>query len=140
MRLNPEDVTVPSLDELIPAYYENKQEYNSYEKLIDRDNQIIKELMEKDDINKYVVGNLTATLSIRQNESMDEVKLLQLLKEHNLTDGIIKTTEYIDMDELERAMYSGKIPEEVVVEMDKCKIVKETKVLKVTRKKEKKNG
>lgn len=139
MRLNPEEMTTPSLEELIPAYYENKQEYNSYEKIIDRDNQLIKNLMDKEGVSKYSVGDITASVSVRQNESMDEEKLLLLLKKHNLIDGIIKTTEYIDMDALEKIMYAGKIPDEVLIEMDSCKIVKETKVLKVTRKKAKEN-
>lgn len=139
MRINPEKVTSVSLDELIPIYYENKQEYKSYSEMVDRDNLLIKNLMEDAELNKYTVGNLTATLSTRQTESMDEQKLIDLLKKHNLTEGIIKTTEYVDMDALENVMYAGKIPENVVVEMDKCKIVKETKVLKITRKKEKKN-
>ena len=125
-----------TLEELIPRYYQNKQECSSYEKLIDEDNKKIKELMA--DTDKYEVDGLVATVSTRVSESMDEQKLIEVLKANNITDGIIKTTEYVDMDALERVMYAGTIPESVIVEMNKCRISKETKVLKVTRKKTKK--
>ena len=35
--------------------------------------------------------------------------------------GVVKKKEYVDMDALEKAIYSGKITAEQVLQLDKCK-------------------
>ena len=78
-----------------------------------------------------------AKLSKRETESMNEAKLIELLKSENLT-STIKTKEYVDMDMLEKAIYAGDIPQDVLLKMESCKEVKTTVTLSVKKKKEKK--
>lgn len=135
-----------TLETLIPRYAENKQTFNDYKKICDKDNAQIKELMNKDESlldpdGKRIktVGNYTATLSIRDNETLNEDKLLELLKKKankDIQKMLIKTKEYIDSDVLEKLIYNEGIPKDLLLEMDTCRESNPVEVLKVTKKKE----
>ena len=124
------DTTI--LDAVIPVYAENKMELDSYKKLVDRDNSLIKELMQEADLTEKQVGGWVAKLTKSNRESFNEDKLLEIAHNNNL-DEIIKTKEYIDMDLLEDAIYNGKISEDILLEMGKAKEVKEVVTLKVSK-------
>lgn len=116
------------LNELIPKYSMNKTELDSYKKICDRDNAIIKELMKEEDIQLYNCGTHTAKMSVQTRQSMDENKLLETIKSLNRPD-LIRTKEYVDMDLLEKAIYSEEIN---ASELNSCMITKEVTTLKVT--------
>ena len=115
------------LNELIPTYAFNKNEMDSYKKLCDRDNTIIKALMKEEGLNDY-----TAKISIQQRQTLNEDKLLDVIKDMDRPD-LIKTKEYVDMDLLEKALYNGEIDAN---DIDICMNTKEIVTLKVTHNKE----
>lgn len=118
------------LDELIPTYYKNKEKMESYKKLVDEQNKNIKELMNGE--YSYEVGKYKAVVSTSTRVSMDEQKLMMLLKANNIK-GVIKTIEVIDMDALENLIYHNEIPKDVLKRIGECKSEKEVKSLRVTK-------
>ena len=120
------------LNELIPNYAFNKNEMDSYKKLCDRDNTIIKALMKEEGLYNYNQGDYTAKISIQQRQTLNEDKLLDVIKDMDRLD-LIKTKEYVDMDLLEKALYNGEI---YASDIDSCMNTKEVVTLKVTHNKE----
>ena len=100
--------------------------------------------MREREIKDYQVDDWKATYSVQRRESMNEDKLLDVLKKnwtaHNgsMQCPYIKTKEYVDFDILEDAIYRNELSNEVLMEMDTCKEVKEVETLKVAKVKEKK--
>ena len=127
------------LNELIPQFYEHKQELDKYKKICDGENTEIKREMERQKITECNVCGLNAKYIIKKRETFNEDKLLKVLKEHDCT-GVIKTKEYVDMDALEDALYHNAYSKEIIMELDKCREVKETIELRVTKKKEAKTN
>ena len=127
-----------TLNTLIPVYYDDKQNLDFYKKQCDAGNAKIKELMAEQKITDFEVDGITAKYVVQKKESMDEDKLLILLKERGY-ENIIRTKEYVDMDALEDALYHDTIDKDTIVEMDKCKSIKEVIQLRVSKKKEKKH-
>ena len=127
-----------SLDTLIPQYAENKGLLDDYKKICDEENKQIKELMEE---GSYEAGGWKATKSVTTRDSMNEEKLLDVLKKSGFTQtSIIKTKEYVDMDELESAIYNGLIEKDVLMKIDKCRESKEVVTLRISKVKEKKDA
>ena len=124
------------LDALIPQYAENKSEMDSYKKICDKENAQIKSIMKDFVVDKYEAGGYRASYSVSTRETMNEEMLLEIAHNHGIPE-IVKTKEYIDFDILEKAIYDGKISEEILLEMDKAKEVKEVVTLRVTKIKEK---
>lgn len=122
------------LNTIIPHYYEMKQELDNLDKTCKAENADIKREMERRKITDFSIGDLTAKYIVKKRETMDEDALIKLLKSHNYFE-CIQTKEYVDMDILESMLYKNKIDTDTVVEMDKCKNVKETIELRVTKKK-----
>jgi len=118
------------LNELIPTYYKNKEKMESYKKLVDKQNKDIKDLMEGE--YSYEVGKYKALVSTSTRVSMDEQKLMTLLKANNIK-GVIKTIEVVDMDALENLIYHNEIPKDVLKRIGECKSEKEVKSLRVTK-------
>lgn len=125
------------LDELIQSYAENKSEMDFYKKVTDRENAQIKSIMLDEKMDSREVGDYKATCSVSQRESMNEGMLLEIAHLFGIPE-IVKTKEYIDFDALEKAIYDGKISDEILLEMDKAKEVKEVVTLRVTKIKKKK--
>lgn len=118
------------LDELIPTYYRNKEKMENCKKLVDEQNKNIKELMNGE--YSYEVGKYKAVVSTSTRVSMDEQKLMMLLKANNIK-GVIKTIEVVDMDALENLIYHNEIPKDVLKRIGECKSEKEVKSLRVTK-------
>lgn len=123
------------LDELIPRYAMNKAEADNYKKICDKENAQIKAVMADFAVQQYEAGGYKATYSVSTRESMNEDKLLAIAHQYGISE-IVKTKEYIDFDALENAIYNNRISDEVLMEMDKAKEVKEVVTLRVTKKKE----
>lgn len=131
MRLN-------DLDTLIPRYASNKAELDNYKKICDRENAEIKAVMKDFVVQTYEAGGYRASYSVSQRESMNEEMLLEIAHKYDISE-IVKTREYIDFDALESAIYNGRISQEVLLEMDKAKEVKEVVTLRVTKSRKKEN-
>ena len=139
-----------SLDELIPTYAENKAMLDDYKKICDSENKQIKELMEE---GTYEAGGYKATKSVSTRDDIKEDKILAKLsddmRECFKVNNIIKTKEYIDMDNLESLLYSlnnkrdiesKKIKDELIELLDSCTERKDVVTLRISKVKEKKNA
>lgn len=122
------------LDELIPQYAANKAEADSYKKICEKENAKIKAIMKDFVVTEYETGEYRATYSVSTRETLNEDKLLEIAHHFGIPE-IVKTKEYIDFDALEKAIYDGKISDDILLEMDKAKEVKEVVTLRVTKKK-----
>lgn len=128
-----------TLEELIPLYASEKSEMDTLKKGVELKNTQIKDLMLKDKLDKVEAGGYQATCNVTERETLNVDKLLIILQNHNVNiEGLIKTKEYVDTDVLEDALYKDMIPEEVIVEMDSCREVKEVVTLRVAKIKPKK--
>jgi hypothetical protein len=124
------------LDELIPRYVSNKQELDDYKKICDKENAEIKEIMSQSKLPEYEVDGYVAKYSVSKRETLNEDKLIELLKSSDIDGGynqFIKTKEYVDMDALEKAIYNDVINSDTIIAMDKCKEVKEVTTLRVSK-------
>ena len=124
------------LDTLIPRYAMNKAELDSYKKICDKENAEIKAIIKDHVINHYETDEYKASYSVSTRETMNEEMLLEIAHNHGIPE-IIKTKEYIDYDALENAIYNGKISDDVLMEMDKAKEVKEVVTLRISKVKKK---
>lgn len=133
----PEVNPVELLDELIPQFAANKSELDSYTNICDREKAQIKDLMSKADVSRHEAGGWVATRSVQVKESMDEDKLLAVMKKHGITEAI-KTREYVDMEALENYLYTTDMTEDFADDLAKCKTTKEVVALRLSKAKKKK--
>lgn len=130
-----------TLEELIPRYALNKSELDAYKKLCDTDNAKIKEMMLQSQEKKHEAGDYVATVTVSERETMNEEMLISLFTSVpsfvSICDkyNIVKTKEYIDYDALENAIYNGRIPQDMLLQMNEARQVKEVVTLKVSKKK-----
>ena len=123
-----------TLEELIPQYGENNASYNSLKKVVAEESAQIKEIMKECKLDEKSVGSWTAKLTVKKSESFNDEKLLGIIKQFGLH-NIIKTKEYVDMDAMEEAIYSGTITQDMLLEISKAKEVKESVALTIKKKK-----
>ena len=119
---------VLTLEELIPMYGEQNTQCNALKKVVADLSSKIKTAIKtaKKENKDLIVDGWKCTLTVTEDTKVNEDKLLEVLKKHNIP--VIKTQEYIDADELEKLIYAGDVPKEVLLEMDTCneKSTKET--------------
>jgi len=125
-----------TLADLVPLYGEQNAECNALKKVVADLNSKIKTAIhearkENTDIE---IDGWKVTLSVSDNSTFNEDKLIEFAKAHKL--NIVKKKEYIDFDALEGLIYNGKIDKELLVEMDSCKEVSTKETLRCTRMKE----
>lgn len=132
--MNEEDVIIEniSLDDLIQRYALNKQELDSYKKLVENDNKTIKDIMLKEGKKVAVSGDFEASCTISNRVSVDEEKLLDVIKASGFT-NLIRTKEYVDSDLLENAVYHGEIDKATLEKIAECNKSTEVVTLKVKR-------
>ena len=127
------------LDELVTSYGDKHYTELALNKECKEMNNQIKDLLTADNLTEYTAGGYTVTKTITKSESLDEDKLLELLKSDwvsrngSMQCPYIKTKYYVDMTELESALYKGDIPKDTIVSMDSCKVTKETVKLNLKR-------
>lgn len=126
-----EDVRTPEekLSQLLPVYEANKSEMDSYKKLVDKDNKEIKAIMLGAELGEFIVDDIKASCSVSEREDFIEEALIAKLKEMKIR-GIVKKKEYVDMDALENAIYSGKIDAALLAD---CQTKKEVVTLRVSK-------
>lgn len=115
-----EEKTKKILDELIPRYALNKQELDSYTKICKQENEDIKSALINIGQDKYSAGGYTAKKVTVSKESMDEAKLIKVLKEHSIP-NCIEIVERVNMDALEAYLYNNTPSAELATDLDKCR-------------------
>lgn len=121
-----------NLSNLIEIFYDEKQELDKYKKSTEEYNKQIKESLNELGKTEFETeSGLVAKMSTQQRESFNESKLIEKLKELNVTSPI-KTIEVVDMDELENVIYNEMLD---ASELTPCKVIKEVITLKVSKKK-----
>ena len=138
MAKKPNKETSLSLSKMIPAYGRIKAQMSEDKKAADKLNERIKSSMREEAITEKEVDGYIASYAVRVSESYNEDTLIDVIKKHDNLKSCLKKKLYVDMEELEKLIYNNKIPKKVLLEMDKCRIKKETEVLTVTKVKEKK--
>ena len=123
---------VLDLDQLIVAYGRYNTNYKELKGLVDTYNADIKKVMKEQGITTKETNGWKAVYSVQKRESMNEDKLLEILRNNGI-ESVIKTREYVDFDALEDAIYKGDVPKEVLLTIDTCREVKEVETLKVTK-------
>jgi len=126
-----------SLEELIPIYALNKQELDSYTKLCKEENEQIKSALVELGENEYSTGGYTVKRIVATKESMNEAKLLEVLKQNGI-DVAVKTREYVDMDALEAYLYNNMPSEDLARQLESCRMTTETVQLRLSKTKAKK--
>lgn len=126
------------INEAVIQYFDDKQSEKELKESISIGNELIKNYMASINSKSKMFGDYKVTVSVQDRSTFNEAKLLQFLWSiDNLPEGLIKTKEYVDMDVLENAIYKGLISSEQLAEMQKCKDIKESVSLRVTKPKKK---
>lgn len=128
---------VLTLDELIPVYAENKADLDKIKKVCEAQNTEIKQKLEELGEDEYTAGGYVVKRTVSTRESMNEERLLEMMKKHKIP-GVIKTKEYVDMDALESYLYSSILFDDVAADLDSCREVKEVVQLRISKEKKKK--
>ena len=116
----------------VNEYVADKAELGPLEKKVDSNNTAIKQLMEllgKDEIEAD--NGLRVVYGVSKTETLDEEKLLVMLKDLVPDTPCIKTKEYIDMDILESEIYHGRVSDDVMCALDACRETKEKVTLNI---------
>lgn len=117
------------LNDLVVKFYEEKQIADKLSKNVSKMNNEIKEIMYDFNLDLVDAGNgIKAKRTVSERTSFIEEALLEKAREYNIP-GLIKTTEYVDMEVLESALYNGLINPE---DLSDCQQVKEVVSLRVT--------
>lgn len=119
-----------TLHEMINKYGILNKEANRVKREADSFNKAIKTEMKQQNLDEVSTGTWTAKFQVRKSESLDEEKVIEILKRNNIK-GIIKRKEYVDESLLENAIYSGKLSQSILNEISNCKVVKETVALTI---------
>lgn len=119
---------------LVKDYLINKEREKEFKDAASIQNTQIKVIMSEMNIKEFESDNGKVVLSDRKTEDFNEDKLIKFLKERGIENDIIKTKEYIDFDALESAIYHDKISGDNLKDMDSCKDVKVTQVLRINKK------
>ena len=127
-------MTEQELKQLAQEYVTNKAELDKLKKRVDSINSEIKTAMENAKLNEVETeSGAIVRYGITRKESMDEDMLLIKLKQFVPDTPCIKTKEYVDMDTLESEIYHGSFSEDALKAMDKCKSVKLTPTLTISK-------
>ena len=122
------------LKHLVKDYIVNKEREKEFKDAASIQNTQIKVIMSELNIKEFETDNGKVVLSDRKTEDFNEERLIQFLKERGLESDIIKTKEYVDFDALESAIYHDIISGDNLKDMNSCKDVKVTQVLRINKK------
>lgn len=84
----------------------------------------------------YEAGGYVAKRTESTRETMDEAKLVEVMKKHGLT-ACIETVEVVDMNTLERYLYDNGTTPELAEDIDKCRKITPVVTLRVSKSKRK---
>lgn len=125
-----------TLDELVDSFSRHDREIKAIKKVYEEEKGQLKQYFAKTDDSEYSYGGYTVKYSTYETEKVNEEIMLGILKEYWNSTGstescpFIKTKEYVDTDELERWLYAEKIPQDIVIDLNKA--ITTTTVEKIT--------
>lgn len=125
----------PTISEIIDKYKRDKDMENHLKNLNTQNGKKIKDYFSKHEISSFDTDEYTATVSTSESESLNDDLAIEIIKEHldgALLASVIKKKEYIDEDALEKLVYNNEFD---VSLLERAKIVKVTKTLRVTKRK-----
>lgn len=125
----------PTISEIINKYKRDKDMENHLKNLNTQNGKKIKDYFSKHEISSFDTDEYTATVSTSESESLNDDLAIEIIKEHldgALLASVIKKKEYIDEDALEKLVYNNEFD---VSLLERAKIVKVTKTLRVTKRK-----
>ena len=103
------DAKQKELSKIGKEYKEKNTLKNSLDKECKVLNTKIKDTMSELGLKNFIDGDLSVTISETDKSSLDELKVIEYLKQKKLTE-FIHTKEYIDMDEILYQAQNGNIP------------------------------
>lgn len=119
------------LFELVPKFKEDKTIADTHKKKAEVTGSEIKQIMIANNIDAFAVGDVKVTCTQSETVGFNQELLLATIKKLNKSlkiDGIVKKSEYVDMDVLEAALYEGKIP---AAELEPCQTKSTTNTLRL---------
>lgn len=120
------------LEELIPQYALNKNELDSYTKICKEENEQIKAALVELGEDEYSTGGYKVKRIVAIKESMNEAKLLEVLRANGITAPIM-TREYVDMDSLEAYLYNNAPSADLARQLESCRTTSETVQLRLSK-------
>lgn len=125
-----------TLGKLIDEYGRLKAMADSYKKEAEDCNKIIKTRMASDNLEEEKGKAYKVNYYVQKRESINEDKALEILKKAGIV-RCVKTVEVLDSDELEKMLYNGEVPADVISDLNTCRTVKQVPALKVSKLEEK---
>ena len=133
---------VSTLDALVSDYGHKDAQIKELKKDFDVTKETIKNMLAIGGVSEWTSGGYTVQRVVSERESLNEEKLLPILKAYwasthgSMECPYIKTREYVDMDALENAIYQKELTPSVLTDMDKCREVTTVISLKCKKSKE----
>ena len=128
-----ENAKKENLEELVPLYYDANLQAKHFKENATKLGEQIKDICLNGNIKKSEVGSYKVNLVIQNRLSFDEEVLLNCVLKlpESVQAKVIKTKQYVDPQELEKAVFTGVIkPEDIAP----AQIHKEVVTLRVTKK------
>jgi len=123
---------INNLGNYIDDYASAKAELDRQKIAVDAINTDIKKVMRDNNLDTFSTTKNSATLVVQHRDSINEDRMLSILISSGVNiEGLIKTKEYIDMEVLESAIYSGNIPNEILEKLNTCRETKEVVTLRI---------
>ena len=133
-----------TLDELIESYGSHNSDFGSLKKVCDAEKEQIKSSMKSQGLSERTAGGYRVTYSVSERESVNEEKMLQILKDdwvNRYGEAVpcpyIKTREFVDMENLESVLYANELPKSTMLELDSCVTTSEVVTLRCSKAKKK---
>lgn len=127
-------MTKETLKSTINHYANQNKLFNSIKNECDDLKSNIKTAMSEMKLTDFNTGDYIATISTVTKESFDEELLVNFVKGLGIR-GAVKKKEYVDMDVLEKAIYNGRVSQEQLIEMERCKNSTSYQTLRITKNK-----
>ena len=135
------------INETINRYCEQKEVEKALKKDLSAMSTTIKDYMAGHADKDIDTGDYTVHIQERSKDVIDEEQMLEILKRDwiahhgSMECPYIKTREYVDMEALESMIYNNEIANELLLDLDKCRVSKTERALtyKVNKKGEKDN-
>lgn len=96
-----------NINDKIKSYFEQKKEVDKQQKDVLQLGKEIKEYLLAEDLDEYEADGIIVSISEINKDTLDEDTLIPVLKK--LFPEVIKTHEYVDMDELENLVYTRQL-------------------------------
>ena len=128
-----------NLQQVINQYFEEDSKKKALEKELKSKNAFIKSTLAEMGEDLYETDKCKATISYQNRVSMDEEKVIEIIKENISAarrKGVIKTKEYVDYEVLESLIYNGVIAAEKLEPTQSVNVITTLKVTALKKKEE----